>query len=75
MRAIARLRFTIGVMMIGVIGCAVFFTVLRALDRDLSILLLPCTVGPTFGAVVQRCRGGSGISGGLIGGLVYFVGY
>ncbi len=75
MRAIARLPFTIGALMIGVSGFAVFFTVLRVLDRGLSILLLLCTVGPTCGAVAQRCRGGSGISGGIIGGLVYFLGY
>ena len=67
--------------LVAIAGC----TLLVALDHkpgarvppvhEWLIGLLSCFGGPVLGAVAQRCRGGIGIKGGVIGGVVSYVGF
>jgi hypothetical protein len=58
-----------------VIWCALILALGRMLEGEALEGLLLLTPGPMCGAIVQRCGGGRGILGGVIGGLVWYVGY
>jgi hypothetical protein len=59
--------------MIGVVWCALVFTLHRAMGSEGLAALLISTLGPICGALAQRCWGGRGILGGMIGGIVSYV--
>jgi hypothetical protein len=70
-----RPRFTIRQIMLVVAACALLCAILRFDERRWLASALYLTAGPILGAVVQRRRGGRGILGGLIGGVVHYVGF
>jgi hypothetical protein len=70
-----RRRFTIRQIMLVVAACAIVCAILRLDERRWLASMLYFTAGPILGAVVQRWRGGRGILGGLIGGVVHYLGF
>jgi hypothetical protein len=70
-----RASFRIREIMVGVVWCALIFALHRMTGVEGLPALLAFAVGPIFGAIAQRCWGGSGILGGVIGGIVTYVGF
>ncbi len=68
-------QFTIRQIMLVVVGCALVITFLRIDEGRFLVAILGITAGPIFGAVVERWRSGSGILGGVVGGVVSYVGF
>jgi hypothetical protein len=60
--------------MVAVVWCALFFAFYRANGVEWLPAVLILTLGPICGAIAQRCWGGRGILGGVIGGTVSFIG-
>jgi hypothetical protein len=71
--AVPSLLVTIGGMLIGVVACALLLAILRMAGMGEIIAWL--AVGPGLGAFVQKWRGGRGILGGLVGGILTYVGF
>jgi hypothetical protein len=61
--------------MVGVVWCALLFTFHRSMGIEWLPALLLFTLGPLCGAIAQRCWGGRGIVGGVIGGTVSYIGF
>jgi hypothetical protein len=61
--------------MVAVVWCALLFTLHRAIGVESLPALLIFTLGPICGAIVQRCWGGRGILGGVIGGMVSYIAF
>jgi hypothetical protein len=61
--------------MVGVALCALLFTLHRSMGIESLPALLIFTLGPVCGAVTQRRCAGRGIVGGMIGGMVSYIGY
>ena len=59
---------------VGLICLGLVLHLERLVGKESLRLMLPFTIGPVLGAIAQRCRGGRGILGGVIGGVVSYVG-
>jgi hypothetical protein len=60
--------------MVAVVWCALLLSLHRANGVEWLPALLVLTLGPICGAIAQRCWGGRGILGGVIGGMVSSIG-
>jgi hypothetical protein len=60
--------------MVAVAWCAALFKLGRMAGIESVPATLILTLGPIFGAIAERYRGGPGILGGMIGGMVSFFG-
>ena len=66
---------TIRGLILGVAWCALLLALVRMPGMEWLIALFGFTLGPIVGAVAQRCWGGRGVLGGVIGGIVSYVGF
>jgi len=55
--------------------CALLLALVRMPGMEWLIYLLGITVGPILGAIIQRCWGGRGLKGGVIGDVASYVGF
>jgi hypothetical protein len=69
------LKFTIRGVLIAVACCALLLALVRMPGMESLMALLGFTVGPLIGAMAQRCWGGRGVQGGVIGGVVSYIGF
>ncbi len=62
-------------MMLRTLWCAVAFALVDLARLEwIAIFLTLAVIGPIAGSILQRRRGGRGIAGGVIGGMIsYFV--
>jgi hypothetical protein len=61
--------------MIAVVWCALLLALVRMPGMEWLAALLLAILGPIIGATAQRCWGGRGVLGGLIGGIASYVGF
>ncbi len=66
---------TIRGIMVGVIWCALLVALARLPGTQWITTVFFFTVGPICGAVVERCWGGKGLRGGMIGGITSYCGF
>jgi hypothetical protein len=66
---------TIRGIMVGVIWCALLVALARLPGTQWITTVFFFTVGPICGAVVERCWGGKGLRGGMIGGITSYGGF
>jgi hypothetical protein len=71
---VRRVPMRIRHIMVGVVWCALLFTLHRSMLIERLPALLIFTLGPICGAIAQRCWGGRGILGGMIGGMISYLG-
>jgi hypothetical protein len=57
---------------VGTACCAFLLALLRLVRMEWVVVLLLFVLGPICGAALQRSRGGRGILGGVLGGVVSY---
>lgn len=68
-------RWTTRGMIAAVAWCGLLFALARLPGMDWLVAIMLLTAGPICGVIVQRCCGGKGILGGVIGGIASYCGY